>query len=89
MKTIILLSFALVSSASFAADMSAENQAAINEATAKSIVVASAEGSMADENNAAIIESTKVWGSCGHASEGQSLSDEYQAAVLEALGFWN
>ena len=88
MKTIILLSFALVSSASFAADMSAEFQSAVNEATAKNIVVAS-DVSLADENNIAVLDSTKAWSFCGHeAAAGQTLSDEYQAAVLEAVGFW-
>ena len=89
MKTIIALTFALVSSASFAADMSSEFQSAVNEATAKNIVVASAEGTMADEHNAAILESTKAWGSCGTASTGPTMSDEYQAAILEAVDFWN
>ena len=88
-NSIIALAFALVSSASFASTMSAEFQAAVNEATAKSIVVASAEGTMADEHNAAIIEANKFWATCGSASEGTTMSDEYQAAVLEAVAFWN
>ena len=86
-NSIILLSFALVSSASFSSSMSAENQAAINEATAKNIVVAS-DASLADENNMAVLDASKAWEFCSH-SEAPTMSDEYQAAVLEAVGFWN
>ena len=92
MKTIIALSFALISSASFASfasDMSYEAQSAINEATAYSCGYRTVgSDSLNGEYQAAVLEATanlKLFQGCDGCV---TMQDDQNAAVLEAVKFW-